>query len=88
MARQRKNEKQPDDQEEDSDTIETKQAPWACEVEFYDKPSFMSSVLELSVDGEHISIVQESGTILAFPYELVSKVLVMHTKKKDDSRSK
>jgi hypothetical protein len=71
----------PEDQEQGGE--EPKMAPWACEVEFYDKPSFMSSVLELSIDAEHISIVQESGTILAFPYEAVTKILIMHTKPKD-----
>jgi len=82
MTRPRKNDK-PNDEEPAEETEEPKTAPWACEIEFFDKPSFMSSVLELSVNAEHISLVQESGTILAFPYELVSKVLIMHTKKKE-----
>ena len=81
MTRPRKNDK-PND-EDPNEAEAPKMAPWACEIEFYDKPSFMSSVLELSLNGEHISIVQETGTILAFPYELVKKVLVMHTKKKE-----
>ena len=81
MSRSRKSDK-PDDQESEEGTA-PKTAPWACEVEFYDKPSFMSSVLELSVDHEHVSITQESGTIVAFPYELVSKILIMHTKAKE-----
>lgn len=81
MTRPRKNDKPNDQDPEEAE--EPKMAPWACEIEFFDKPSFMSSILELTVNAEHISITQESGTLLAFPYELVSKVLIMHTKKKD-----
>ena len=83
MTRPRKSDKP---NEEDPDEAEApKMAPWGCEIEFYDKPSFMSSVLELSVNSEHISITQETGTILAFPYELVRKVLIMHAEKKEVS---
>lgn len=39
MSRSRKSDK-PDDQESEEGTA-PKTAPWACEVEFYDKPSFM-----------------------------------------------
>lgn len=82
MSKSRKGDK-PNDEESD-ETEAPKNAPWACEVEFFGKPSFMSSVLELTVNNEHVSIVREDGTILAFPYESVSKILIMHTTKKYD----
>lgn len=80
MSRSRKGDKPNDEEEAEA----PKNAPWACEVEFYGKPSFMSSVLELTVNNEHVSIVREDGTLLAFPYDSVSKILIMHTIKKDN----
>jgi len=56
--------------------------PWACEVEFFNKPSFMSSIIDIQIDKEHVSLTREDGSVIAFPYETVSKVLVMHTKKR------
>lgn len=76
MSKAKKN-----DKPSDSDDSEPEMAPWAIEIEFFNKPSFMCSILELTVDKEHIAIVKDDQTILAFPRDAVRKILTMHTKK-------
>lgn len=80
MSKSRKNDKPVEPEEGEVEA--PKPAPWAIEIEFYNKPSFMCSVLEIQADNEHVSIVQDNGTVIAFPYDAVSKVLVMHTTKR------
>jgi len=79
MSKSRKNDKPVEPEE--NEVADSKPAPWAIEIEFYNKPSFMCSVLEIQTDAEHVSIVQDNGTVIAFPYDAVRRVLVMHTTK-------
>jgi hypothetical protein len=72
MTRQKKSDK----------SGESETAPWAVEVEFYNKPSFMASIVDITVDKDHISLTREDGVVLGFPRDAVRKVLVMHTIKK------
>ena len=78
MSKPRKNDKASDT----DDTDEPKQVPWAIEIEFFNKPSFMASVLEFQVDDEHISVVRSDGSVMGFPYESVRKILIMQTKRR------
>lgn len=79
MSRAKKNDKS---DPEDDDAEETaKKAPWAVEIEFFNKPSFMASILEIKADAEHISVIKDDGTLLGFPHEAIRKILVMQTRK-------
>lgn len=79
MSRPKKD--KPVDPEDDSENDETpKISPWACEIEFLQsKPSFMSAINQISINGDRVSIVRDDGSIMNFPYDSVSKVLIMHT---------
>lgn len=77
MAKKKANE------DEDEDEVkEKKLAPWAIEVEFTNKPSFMCSILEIKVTDDLISIVREDDSVIGFPATSVRKILVMQTKKR------
>lgn len=79
----KKNEKPNDEpMEENEQTPSPKPAPWAVEVEFLTKPSFMCSIIELRVDGDRVVVVKDDGAIHTFPHSNVSKILVMNTTKK------
>lgn len=80
----KKNEKpnEPMDDESGDSSEEKKPAPWAVEIEFLNKPSFMCSILELRIDGERIAVTKDDGSIHTLPYGNVSKILVMNTTKR------
>ena len=77
MSKARKEEKL-----EDAD--EPEKAPWAVELEFFNKPSFMSAILEIKIDRDQVSVVKDDNSLLNFPYQAIRKILIMQTKKESD----
>jgi hypothetical protein len=79
----KKNDKpsEPMDEGEEPEAV-AKAAPWAVEIEFLNKPSFMCSITELRIDGDRIVVTKDDGSIHTLPYGNVSKVLVMNTTKR------
>lgn len=59
--------------------------PWNIEIEFVDrnKKSEMRSCHGLVFDAEHLQVQTEDGKLIAFPFALVHKVLVMHSTRFD-----
>jgi len=78
MAKKKSN----DDDIDDDEVKEKKIAPWAIEIEFYNKPSLMYSVLEITATDDLISIVRDDESVIGFPSSAVCKILVIKTKKK------
>jgi len=59
---------------------EEKKSPWACEIEFFGKPSIMLAVLEYHIDDTHVTLVLPDESIVEYPYESVTKITILHTR--------
>ena len=62
-------------------TPEPEKTPWACEIEFIGKPSVMLSVLEFHIDGTRATFIIENDTIVEYPYDSISKIMILHVKR-------
>jgi len=87
-----KKQPKPDRDDEDPDagadeeaTIAQGPTPWNIEIEFVDntKKSEMRAVRSLVFDEEHLQIQTEDGKFIGFPFDMIQKVLVMHSTRYD-----
>ena len=63
-------------------------APWCIEVEFVDaRPSEMYAIRWIQLDSTEVKFEVENGDVLSYPFELIAKVLSMHSQIYDFERA-